>query len=221
MSVGTTSSRCAYGCWAVAAIVGLLALFLLMGASGWSFLGGLFVAALVFVFLGLLLNWILCDAGRQAVAQHHAPAPAAVVPAQPAPVAAEAPSAPVATDPAPASAPAPAPAVEPAAPVVADAPAQAEDAAPATLAGPRDGQADNLKEIKGVGPKLEQMLHQMGFYHFDQIAAWTEAEVNWVNENLAGFKGRATRDNWVAQAKILAAGGETEFSTRVGRGDVY
>jgi NADH-quinone oxidoreductase subunit E len=136
-------------------------------------------------------------------------------------VAAEAPSAPVATDPAPASAPAPAPAVEPAAPVVADAPAQAEDAAPATLAGPRDGQADNLKEIKGVGPKLEQMLHQMGFYHFDQIAAWTEAEVTWVNENLAGFKGRATRDNWVAQAKILAAGGETEFSARVGKGDVY
>ncbi|MGA1024955.1 MAG: NADH:ubiquinone oxidoreductase [Lutimaribacter sp.] len=185
-------------------------MFLLMGASGWSFLGGLFVAALVFVFLGLLLNWILCDAGRQAVAQHHAPAPAAVVPAQPAPVAAEAPSAPFATDPATASAPAPA-----------SAPAQAEDAAPATLAGPRDGQADNLKEIKGVGPKLEQMLHQMGFYHFDQIAAWTEAEVNWVNENLAGFKGRATRDNWVAQAKILAAGGETEFSARVGKGDVY
>jgi NADH-quinone oxidoreductase subunit E len=61
----------------------------------------------------------------------------------------------------------------------------------------------------------------MGFYHFDQIAAWTEAEVSWVSENLAGFKGRATRDNWVAQAKILAAGGETEFSARVGRGDVY
>ena len=78
-----------------------------------------------------------------------------------------------------------------------------------------------MKEIKGVGPKLEQMLHQMGFYHFDQIAAWTEAEVNWVNENLAGFKGRAARDNWVAQAKILAAGGETEFSARVGKGDVY
>jgi predicted flap endonuclease-1-like 5' DNA nuclease len=180
----------------------LLALFLLMGASGWSFLGGLFVAALVFVFLGLLLNWLLCDAGRQApMARTGAAAPAAVVPAQPAPVAAEAPAAPVA---------AVAPSVAPA----------AVDA-PATLPAPRDGQADNLKEIKGVGPKLEQMLHQMGFYHFDQIAAWTEAEVSWVNENLAGFKGRATRDNWVAQAKILAAGGETEFSTRVGRGDVY
>ena len=212
MSVGTTNSRCAYGCWAVAAIVGLLALFLLMGASGWSFLGGLFVAALVFVFLGLLLNWLLCDAGRQAsMAQTGAAAPAAVVPAQPAPVAAEAPAAPAA----------PVATAEQPAPAAVDAPATAQGAAPAKLQAPRDGQADNLKEIKGVGPKLEQMLHQMGFYHFDQIAAWTEAEVSWVNENLAGFKGRATRDNWVAQAKILAAGGETEFSARVGRGDVY
>lgn len=220
MSFGTTNSRCAYGCWAVAAIVGLLALFLLMGASGWSFLGGLFVAALVFVFLGLLLNWLLCDAGRQAsMAQTGAAAPAAVVPAQPAPVAAEAPAAPAAPV-ATAEQPAPA-AVD--APATAQASAQptAPATAPAKLQAPRDGQADNLKEIKGVGPKLEQMLHQMGFYHFDQIAAWTEAEVSWVNENLAGFKGRATRDNWVAQAKILAAGGETEFSARVGRGNVY
>ena len=61
----------------------------------------------------------------------------------------------------------------------------------------------------------------MGFYHFDQIANWTDAEIAWVDSNLEGFKGRATRDEWVAQAKILAAGGETEFSKRVDDGDVY
>ncbi len=65
------------------------------------------------------------------------------------------------------------------------------------------------------------MLNDMGFYHFDQIAAWTADEVAWVNANLQGFKGRVTRDNWVEQAKILAAGGETEFSKRVDKGDVY
>ncbi len=92
---------------------------------------------------------------------------------------------------------------------------------PATLDGPRDGGADNLKEIKGVGPKLEAMLNDMGFYHFDQIANWTASEVNWVNQNLTGFKGRVTRDEWVAQAKILAAGGDTEFSKRVDKGGVY
>ncbi|QFS82174.1 NADH dehydrogenase subunit E [Roseivivax sp. THAF40] len=92
---------------------------------------------------------------------------------------------------------------------------------PATLDGPRDGGADNLKEIKGVGPKLEIMLNEMGFYHFDQIANWTAAEVNWVNQNLTGFKGRVTRDEWVSQAKILASGGDTEFSKRVDKGGVY
>ena len=92
---------------------------------------------------------------------------------------------------------------------------------PAALDAPRGGKPDNLKEIKGIGPKLEKMLNEMGFYHFDQIANWTDEEVAWVNANLTGFKGRVTRDNWVEQAKILASGGETEFSKRVDKGDVY
>ena len=61
----------------------------------------------------------------------------------------------------------------------------------------------------------------MGFYHFDQIAAWTGDEIAWVDQNLEGFKGRVTRDEWVAQAKILAAGGATEFSKKVENGGVY
>ncbi|MEJ2017275.1 MAG: fused NADH-quinone oxidoreductase subunit E/endonuclease, partial [Maritimibacter sp.] len=43
----------------------------------------------------------------------------------------------------------------------------------------------------------------------------------WADENLVGFKGRVSRDGWVEQAKILAEGGETEFSKRVKKGDVY
>lgn len=108
-------------------------------------------------------------------------------------------------------------------------PAAAEPAAaaagaakkPKSLKAARGGKADNLKEIKGVGPKLEALLHSLGFFHFDQIAAWTDAELAWVDDNLEGFKGRASRDEWVAQAKVLAAGGETEFSKRVGKGEVY
>ena len=61
----------------------------------------------------------------------------------------------------------------------------------------------------------------MGIFHFDQIAGWTEAELAWVDDNLEGFKGRASRDAWVSQSKTLAAGGETEFSARVTKGDVY
>ena len=80
---------------------------------------------------------------------------------------------------------------------------------------------DDLKQIKGIGPKLESLCNRLGFFHFDQIAAWTEDEVAWVDQNLEGFKGRVTRDNWVAQAQVLAAGGATEFSARVKDGDVY
>ena len=96
-----------------------------------------------------------------------------------------------------------------------------EGTKPEALSGARDGKADNLKKIKGVGPKLETLLHSMGFYHFDQIANWTEAEVAWVDQNLEGFKGRVSRDTWVEQAKLLAEGKETEFSARVKKGDVY
>lgn len=79
-------------------------------------------------------------------------------------------------------------------------------AKPELLTTARGNGADDLKKIKGIGPKLEQMLHGMGIYHYDQIAAWTEAELAWVDENLEGFKGRASRDNWVAQARDLAKG---------------
>ncbi len=96
-----------------------------------------------------------------------------------------------------------------------------EGTRPAGLEAPRGGEADDLKQIKGVGPKLEKLCNRLGFWHFDQVAAWTSDEVAWVDANLEGFKGRVTRDNWVDQAKVLAAGGETEFSKRVEDGDVY
>ena len=101
--------------------------------------------------------------------------------------------------------------------------AQASDApesAPEILTAARDGKADDLKKIKGVGPKLEQTLNELGFYHYDQVAKWTETEITWVDNRLK-FKGRITRDNWIEQAKQLAAGEETEFSKRVDKGGVY
>lgn len=85
---------------------------------------------------------------------------------------------------------------------------------PKTMKVPRKSGSDDLKMIKGVGPKLEKLLNTLGFFHFDQIANWNKDELNWVDDNLEGFKGRARRDNWVSQAKILAKGGATEFSKR-------
>ena len=77
---------------------------------------------------------------------------------------------------------------------------------PILLSTARGGAPDDLKLIWGVGPKLEAMLHRMGVFHFDQIAAWTDMNLSWVDQNLEGFKGRAARDKWIEQAKKLATG---------------
>lgn len=80
------------------------------------------------------------------------------------------------------------------------------------LDGP-NGTADDLKKISGVGPVLEKKLNALGIYHFSQIAAFTDEEIEQVDDALS-FKGRITRDDWLGQAKILADGGETEFSKK-------
>ncbi len=81
---------------------------------------------------------------------------------------------------------------------------------PELLDAPKDGKADDLKLIWGVGPKLEKMLNGMGIWHFDQVASWGPRELAWVDERLEGFKGRAKRDDWVSQAKQLATGWRPE-----------
>jgi NADH-quinone oxidoreductase subunit E len=77
---------------------------------------------------------------------------------------------------------------------------------PGGLAAARADKADDLQRIKGVGPVNEQRLHQLGVFHFDQIAAWTRPEIRWVGTYLS-FPGRIDREQWVAQAGVLAAGG--------------
>ncbi|MEM9127573.1 MAG: NADH-quinone oxidoreductase subunit NuoE [Pseudomonadota bacterium] len=96
--------------------------------------------------------------------------------------------------------------------------ADAKEAQPETLQGAREGNPDDLKLLKGVGPKLEQTLNELGFYHFDQIAAWTPVHIAWVDARLK-FKGRIERDGWIEQAAKLAAGEDTDFSKRARRDD--
>jgi len=82
-----------------------------------------------------------------------------------------------------------------------------DEAEPKRLSAPRPGaKPDDLKQLSGVGPKLEALLNEMGLYHFDQIAAWTPAEIKWVDARLK-FKGRIERDDWIGQARALAAKG--------------
>jgi predicted flap endonuclease-1-like 5' DNA nuclease len=193
------------GCAVLGTLAGILTCVMLLIFSEFSATGAVFMGIVAAGVLTVLMVVLFCRelppigsaVNQPAVTPAPAPAPAA--------------------KPTPAPKPAPAKAAEETAPAAE--PAEADK--PQGLTAARDGQADNLKEIKGVGPKLEKLLNSMGYYHFDQIAAWTDKEVAWVDENLQGFKGRVSRDNWVDQAKILASGGETEFSKRVDEGDVY
>jgi predicted flap endonuclease-1-like 5' DNA nuclease len=88
---------------------------------------------------------------------------------------------------------------------------------PRGIAAPRDGKPDNLQRISGIGPKNEGVLHSLGFFHFDQIAAWTDEQVAWVDDHLQ-FNGRIVREEWVKQAALLAEGKEVEFERLYGTG---
>ncbi|WP_338723229.1 hypothetical protein [Devosia sp. XK-2] len=74
---------------------------------------------------------------------------------------------------------------------------------PPDLPAPRRGRADNLRAIKGIGQKTESALHDLGIYHYDQIAAWTPAHIDWLEGRIA-LKGRIRREQWVEQAVLLA-----------------
>lgn len=154
----------------------------------------------------LLTPWL--DRGA-----NHKPGAAA---AQAAPAAkAEATPEPAAEKPKPVRKPGPAPKK----PVAAAPVAAGEGRKPEGIAAARGGQADNLKEIEGIGPALEKLCHEMGIFHFDQIAAWGPEEIAWMDGNLKGFKGRISRDKWVAQAKLIVSEGLEAFRIRAKTND--
>ena len=193
---------------------------------------------LLLFFIGCVVGCLLrkwFGAARVETAQPAIPAAAAPPPTAPiapapvktapmAPRAPVAPAAPVAAVPAAPVAPA-TPVV--AAPVAPAAPVAAEAAAPLAgtgkmerpkgISAARGGKADNLQRISGVGPKNEKVLHNLGFFHFDQIAAWTADQIEWVDNHLK-FNGRIKREQWTNQCKLLAAGDEKEFSRLYGTG---
>lgn len=88
---------------------------------------------------------------------------------------------------------------------------------PKGIAAARGGKADNLQRISGIGPKNEAILHSLGFFHFDQVAAWTASQIAWVDDHLR-FNGRIAREEWIKQASLLAAGKEAEFTKQYGTG---
>jgi predicted flap endonuclease-1-like 5' DNA nuclease len=84
---------------------------------------------------------------------------------------------------------------------------------------PRSTDVDDLKRIRGVGVLIEKKLNSIGVVSYEQVAQWTKEDIDRISHML-DFVGRIERENWVEQARILAAGGATEFSRRVDLGEV-
>lgn len=91
--------------------------------------------------------------------------------------------------------------------------AEAEVAAAAPVA----GEGDDLSRIKGLGPKLRALLGTLGITRFDQIAGWSEADLDDLDGKLGSFAGRPRRDNWVEQAKLLSAGDTAGYEAKFGK----
>ncbi len=89
---------------------------------------------------------------------------------------------------------------------------------PSIITDPDQSQRDDLKEISGIGLKIEEALNNLGIYSFEQIANWNFENIEWI-ENYLVFKGRIKKEDWIGQAKLLFAGGETEFSKKVKKGE--
>ncbi|MGJ0509675.1 MAG: hypothetical protein ACR652_21630 [Methylocystis sp.] len=77
---------------------------------------------------------------------------------------------------------------------------------PETLPAPREGRADDLARIKGIGPRSLEKLNALGIFHYDQIAAWNLDNAKWIGATI-GAPGRVERDKWIQQARALASAG--------------
>lgn len=91
------------------------------------------------------------------------------------------------------------------------------EAAPAPTSAPAPEAADDLGRIKGVGPKLKALLTSLGVTTYAQIAAWTDEDIAKLDAQLGTFAGRAKRDNWVEQAKLLASGDTAAYEAKFGK----
>lgn len=89
--------------------------------------------------------------------------------------------------------------------------------APASATIPAPGTGDDLTRIKGLGPKLSALLGEFGVSTYAQIAAWSPEEIERIDAHLGRFSGRIVRDQWVEQARLLAAGKEDSFVAQFGR----
>ena len=79
------------------------------------------------------------------------------------------------------------------------------------------GPADDLKLLKGVGPKFAVRLHELGIHKFDQLAGLSATELAMLDDRLGPFRGRLARDRVAEQADYLARGDIDGFEEKFGK----
>jgi predicted flap endonuclease-1-like 5' DNA nuclease len=79
------------------------------------------------------------------------------------------------------------------------------------------GTADDFLLLKGIGPKLADALHDLGFHRFDQLAQLTPTEIERIDAQLGAFRGRLTRDRIVEQADYLARNDIDGYEQKFGK----
>jgi predicted flap endonuclease-1-like 5' DNA nuclease len=74
-------------------------------------------------------------------------------------------------------------------------------------AAPAAAGADDLKRIKGIGPKFEKILHAAGITSLSQVAAWTDGDIDETAKKIGIKADRIRREDWVGKAKSLTGSG--------------
>jgi predicted flap endonuclease-1-like 5' DNA nuclease len=77
--------------------------------------------------------------------------------------------------------------------------------------------AADIRQLKGLGPKLAATLAELGITRIDQIAAMSPEELDALDARLGAFRGRPARDRWAEQARLLSAGDKAGYEAQFGK----
>ncbi|WJS83612.1 hypothetical protein [Paracoccus sp. TOH] len=190
--------ECNRNCWISAAIAGVLVLLSASGIGDLHWLAGLFLGAVTFALFGALMVWLICEGQPEPLPPFVPVMPEDLqrrqLDSQPEALLVSA--------------------LLPEQPTAAQMPMDK-----AMPAGAAAATADDLRRIKGIGPKISDWLQEHGVTRYAQIAAWDRDAAAGFAQRMGRMGSRIEADDWVGQARLLAAGGETAHSRRVDTGE--
>lgn len=204
------SASCTRTCWTAAAVIGLLVWIFTAGFGALRWYEGLVLGLVAFAILAAVLIWLACRGVAAEDAEAWQPSDAAIpAPADTPETGAEGVGEP-GHDLPPATDAGDSDVVTPSGEAQSGRALMGEEADRNDIYGSRTRPAaDDLKQIKGIGPKIEELLHLHGITRFDQIAAWDDAEIEHYAALIGPLGTRIRNEDWVGQARALQSAGAT------------